>query len=188
VADTPEAVLDQASENMTKALGALDRNFGRVRTGRASLTLLDGVRVDYYGTPTPINQVATLSIPEPRLIVVQPWETNLLGAIEKAIFSCDMDLNPSSDGKIVRIPIPKLSEERRKDLVKMVKSMTEDARVAVRNVRREANSLLEKLEKDKVVSEDALRGLKDDVQKLTDGFIKKADEAQVVKEAEILEV
>lgn len=188
MADTPETVLEQAGENMEKALVALDRNFGRVRTGRASLTLLDGIRVDYYGTPTPLNQVASLSIPEPRLIIVQPWESNLMSAIEKAILSSNMDLNPSSDGKVIRIPIPKLSEERRKDLVKVVKSMTEDARVAVRNSRREANSLLEKLEKDKVIGEDELRTLKDDVQKITDGFIKKADAVQVTKEAEILEV
>ncbi len=173
---------------MEKALEALERNFGRVRTGRASLTLLDGIRVDYYGTPTPVNQVASLSIPEPRLIVVQPWESNMVGAIERAIMQSEMDLNPTNDGKVVRIPIPKLSEERRKDLVKVVKNMTEDARVAVRNVRRDANSALDKLEKDKVISEDDLHRYKDDVQKVTDEYVKQADKAQDEKEAEVLEV
>ena len=188
MAETVEAVIAETKTNMQKALDALDRNFGRVRTGRASLTLLDGIRVDYYGTPTPINQVASLSIPEPRLIVVQPWETSLLPAIERAIQQSEMDLNPNNDGKVVRIPIPKLSEERRKDLVKIVKSMTEDARVAVRNARRDANSALDKLQKDKIISEDDLHKFKDDVQKLTDQYVEKADKAQTEKEAEVLEV
>lgn len=185
---TAATVISQAKANMQKALESLDKNFGRVRTGRASLTLLDGIRVDYYGTATPLNQIATLSIPEPRLIVVQPWEAKLVSAIEKAILQSDMDLNPSSDGKQVRIPIPKLSEERRKDLAKIVKTMTEDARVAVRNLRRDANAVLEKMQKDKEISEDDLRRHKDDVQKLTDEYVEKADKAQAKKEAEIMEV
>lgn len=188
MANDAATVISQSKANMTKALESLDRSFGRVRTGRASLTLLDGIRVDYYGTPTPLNQVASLSIPEPRMIVVQPWETNLLSAIERAILQSDMDLTPNSDGKVVRIPIPKLSEERRKDLAKVVKNMTEEARVAIRNIRRDANAALEKLQKDKAISEDDLRRHKDDVQKITDEFIAKADKAQTKKEAEILEV
>jgi ribosome recycling factor len=188
MAQTSDAVLQQARTQMDKALESLGREFGRVRTGRASLSLLDGVRVDYYGTPTPLNQVANLSIPEPRLIVVQPWEARLVPTIEKAILQSDMGLTPASDGKVVRIPIPKLSEERRKELVKVVKGMTEDARVAVRNVRRDANAALEKLQKDKVLSEDDLHRLKDEVQKVTDSYVKKADEAQAKKEAEVLEV
>ncbi|PLX46333.1 MAG: ribosome recycling factor [Deltaproteobacteria bacterium] len=173
---------------MAKAIESLERNFGRVRTGRASLTLLDGIRVDYYGTPTPINQVAALSIPEPRLIVVQPWESNLVPAIERAILQSDMDLNPTSDGKLVRIPIPKLSEERRKDLVKVVRQMTEDAKVSIRNARRDANSALDKLQKDKEISEDDNRRMKDDVQETTDSFVKEADKVLAAKEAEVLEV
>ncbi len=188
MSQTPDAVLSQTTTGMEKALEALAREFGRVRTGRASLSLLDGIRVDYYGTPTPVNQVANLSIPEPRTIVVQPWEAKMVSAIEKAILQSDMGLTPSSDGKVVRIPIPKLSEERRKELVKVVKSMTEDARVAVRNARRDANAALEKLQKDKAIAEDELHRLKDEVQKLTDAYVKKADEAQTKKEAEVLEV
>lgn len=188
MSDNTATLISQSKTNMAKALESLERNFGRVRTGRASLTLLDGIRVDYYGTPTPLSQVASLSIPEPRMIVVQPWETNLLPAIERAIMQSDMDLNPNSDGKLVRIPIPKLSEERRKDLAKVVKSMTEEARVAIRNIRRDANAALDKLQKDKVISEDDLRRHKDEIQKATDEYIQKADKAQAKKEAEILEV
>ena len=186
--DTPEAVTDHAMDSMDKALEALQRNFGRVRTGRASLSLLDGIRVEYYGTPTPLNQVASLSIPEPRLIVLQPWDKSLISAIERAVLQSEMDLNPTNDGNVIRIPIPKLTEERRKELVKVVKGMAEDARVAVRNARREANSELDRLQRDKVVSEDDLRRLKDEVQKLTDEYVAKGDEYLKKKEAEILEV
>ena len=181
-------LLQQAKGNMEKALASLDKNFGRVRTGRASLSLLDGIRVDYYGTPTPLNQVATLAIPEPRLITVQPWEMNLLPAIERAIRQSDMDLNPSSDGKVVRIQIPKLSEERRKDLAKLVKNMTEEARVAIRNARRDANAALDKLLKDKLVPEDQERRAQDDVQKLTDRMIAEIDRLVHAKEAEVMAV
>lgn len=188
MADTPEAVLKEAKDGMEKALEALQRNFGRVRTGRASLSLLDGIRVEYYGTPTPLNQVASLSIPEPRLIAIQPWDKSLIGAIEKAIFQSEMDLNPTNDGNVIRIPIPKLTEERRKELVKVVKGMTEDARVAVRNARRDANSELDGLLKEKALSEDELRRQRDEVQKMTDEFVRRADELMGKKEAEILEV
>lgn len=188
MSNTADSVISDVKDAMNKAIDALGRNFGRVRTGRASLSLLDGVRVDYYGTPTPISQVATLSIPEPRLITVQPWEQNLIPTIEKAILQSDMDLNPTSDGKVIRIPIPKLTEERRKDLAKVVKGMGEEAKVAVRNARRDANSQLEKLQKDKEISEDDLRREKDSVQKVTDDFVKKVDGLVSDKEKEIMEV
>ncbi len=188
MADTPNAVLKEAESNMEKALEALQRNFGRVRTGRASLSLLDGIRVEYYGTPTPLNQVASLSIPEPRLIAIQPWDKSLIGTIEKAILQSEMDLNPTNDGNMIRIPIPKLTEERRKELVKVVKGMTEDARVAVRNVRRDANAQLDQLEKDKAITEDELHRYKDKVQKITDDHIQKGDDLMEKKETEILEV
>lgn len=186
-ADAQTTIAD-AKKNMQKALDTLEKNFGRVRTGRASLTLVDGIKVDYYGTPTPLAQVATLSIPEPRMIVVQPWEAKLVPAIERAIQQSEMDLNPINDGKLVRIPIPKLSEERRKDLAKVVKGMTEDARVAIRNIRRDANAVLEKLQKDKILGEDELKRSKDEIQKVTDEHVQKADKAQAKKEAEIMEV
>ncbi len=188
MADTPEAVKRETEDGMTRALEALQRHFARVRTGRASLNLLDWIRVEYYGTPTPLNQVASLSIPEPRLIAVQPWDKTLIPAIEKAILQSELDLNPTNDGNVVRIPIPKLTEERRKELVKVVKGMAEDGRVAVRNARRDGNSQLDRLLKDKVISEDDLRRWKDEIQKLTDAFVARVDEACKKKEAEILEV
>jgi ribosome recycling factor len=188
MSSTPEEVFRDANGGMEKALEALQRNLGRVRTGRASLSLLDGIRVDYYGSPTPLNQVASLSIPEPRLITVQPWDRSLLAAIEKAIHQSEMDFNPINDGSVIRIPIPKLTEERRKELVKVVKGIAEDSKVAVRNIRRDANSHLDKLLKDKVIPEDRLRREKDEVQKLTDRYVTKVDEIFKKKEAEILEV
>ncbi|MBI5014616.1 MAG: ribosome recycling factor [Deltaproteobacteria bacterium] len=188
MAATADTVISDAKTIMDKAIDALQRSFGRVRTGRASLTLLDGVRVEYYGTPTPLTQVASLSIPEPRLITIQPWDRTAIPAIEKAILQSEMDLNPTNDGAVIRIPIPKLTEERRKDLVKVVKGMGEDAKVAVRNARRDANAQLDKLHKDKAVAEDEVRRLKDETQKLTDRYVAKVDELLKKKEAEILEV
>jgi ribosome recycling factor len=188
MAGSSDAVFEDAKQNMEKALEAFQRSLGRVRTGRASLSLLEGVRVDYYGTPTPLTQVASLSVPEPRLIAVQPWDRSSIPAIERAILQSEMDLNPTNDGTVIRIPIPKLTEERRKDLVKVVKGMGEDAKVAVRNIRRDANSQLDKLHKDKELAEDELRRLKDEAQKLTDRNIAKIDEVLKKKETEILEV
>jgi ribosome recycling factor len=188
MADNPEEVLSDSEKGMEKAIEALQRNFGRVRAGRASLSLVDGVRVEYYGTPTPLNQVASLSIPEPRMITIQPWDKSMIAAIEKAILQSEMDLNPTNDGNLIRIPIPRLTEDRRKELVKVVKAMTEEAKVGIRNVRRDANALLEKLQKDKVLSEDDLRRRKDEVQKLTNRLVERADELLQKKEAEILEV
>ena len=188
MAATPDSIMTEAKSGMDKALEALQKGFGRVRTGRASLSLLDGVRVEYYGTPTPLSQVASLAIPEPRLITIQPWDRTVIPAIEKAILQSEMDLNPTNDGAVVRIPIPKLTEERRKDLVKVVKGLAEDQKVAIRNVRRDANAQLDKLLKDKLIPEDELHKRKDEMQKLTDQHIVKVDEALKKKEAEILEV
>jgi len=188
MADTPEAIVKEAKKGMDRALEALQRNFGRVRTGRASLSLVDGIRVEYYGTPTPLSQVGSLSIPEPRLIAIQPWDKSLIPAIERAILQSEMDLNPTNDGNVIRIPIPKLTEERRKELVKVVRGMTEEAKVAVRNVRRDANTQLDALQKNQSLPEDSVRRFKDEVQKVTDEFVRKSDEQLKKKEAEILEV
>jgi ribosome recycling factor len=188
MADTPEAIVKEAKKSMEKALEALQRNFGRVRTGRASLSLVDGIRVEYYGTPTPLGQVGSLSIPEPRLIAIQPWDKSLIPAIERAILQSEMDLNPTNDGNVIRIPIPKLTEERRKELVKVVKGMTEEAKVAVRNIRRDANGQLDALQKSQSLPEDSVRRFKDEVQKVTDQYVHGGDELLKKKEAEILEV
>jgi ribosome recycling factor len=169
-----EALVKETSARMERSIEAFRKELGKVRTGRASFSLLDGVKVDYYGTPTPLQQVGTLSVPESRLITVTPWDTKMIGPIEKAIQGSGLGLNPSSDGKTVRIPIPPLTEERRKELAKVVRKMGEDARVAVRNVRREA---IEKL-----------KGGQERVQKETDAHVKKIDEILKSKEQEILEV
>jgi ribosome recycling factor len=159
-----------------------------VRTGRASVSLLDNVRADYYGTPTPLNQLATLHVPEPTLITVQPWDVSQIAVIEKAIRAADLGLNPGNDGKLIRVPIPALTEERRKDLVKKLHHIAEDHRVALRNIRRDANENVKKLLKDKLISEDEDRRAHDEIQKLTDGYIQKLDQAAKVKEKEILEI
>ena len=159
-----------------------------IRTGRASLSVLDGVNVDYYGTPTPINQVATLSVPDPTLIVAQPWDTSLLAVIEKAILKSDLGLNPSNDGKVVRIPIPPLTEERRKDLAKKVHQMAEEGRTHIRQTRRDANEEAKKLEKGKEISQDDERRALEHIQKLTDQYIKNIDDLAKKKEKEILEI
>ncbi len=177
----------EAKDLMDKAIEALTRDFKRVRTGRASVSLLDGVRADYYGAPTPLNQMASLSVPEPRLILIQPWDPSACGAIEKALLKSDLGLTPNNDGKVVRIAVPPLTEERRKDLVKVVRKMAEETKVAVRNARREANDLLKEFKKEGEISEDdAFRG-QDEVQKITDKFITKVDELLAEKEKEILE-
>jgi ribosome recycling factor len=159
-----------------------------VRTGRASLTLLDGLRVDYYGVPTPLSQVASLSIPESRLISIQPWDSKVIGEIEKAIQKSDLGLTPLSDGKVVRIPIPPLTEERRKELVKVIKRMEEECKVAMRNLRRDANEQLKTAKKDKKISEDDQFKIQEEVQKLMDKSIEQVEEVVKAKEKEILEV
>ena len=171
-----------------KSLEALRKDLGRVRTGRASLALLDGVRVNYYGVPTPLAQVASLSVPESRTIMIQPWDSKLTGEIEKAIQKSDLGLNPLNDGKVVRINIPPLTEERRKELVKVIKRMEEECKVALRNLRRDANEQLKTAKKDKLVSEDDQFKLQEEVQKLIDKSIEKGEEIVKAKEKEILEI
>jgi len=178
----------QAKTRMDKVHSDLQHAMAGIRTGRASVSLFDNVRVDYYGTPTPINQVATLHVPEPSLITVQPWDVSQIGAIEKAIRSADLGLNPSNDGKLIRVPIPALTEERRKELVKKLHGVAEDHRVALRNIRRDGNESVKKLLKDKLISEDDERRAIDDIQKLTDASIAKLDQAAKAREKEILEI
>ena len=173
---------------MDKAIGAMQHEMAGIRTGRASVSIFDNLRVDYYGTPTPLNQVANLHVPEPTLITIQPWDVSQIGAIEKAIRTSDLGLNPGNDGKIIRVPIPALTEERRKEIVKRVHHVAEEHRVALRNVRRDANEHLKKLMKDKAISEDEERRALDEVQKMTDGYIQKVDGTSKAKEKEILEV
>jgi len=173
---------------MRSTVDTLLRELGTMRTGRASVAMLDNVRVDYYGTLTPLNQVGNLAVPDPTLITLQPWDPSLLPAIEKAIRTSDLDLNPQNDGKIIRIPIPSLTEERRKNLVKVAHKHAEEARVAVRNVRRDANEHLKKLLKDHDVSEDDEKHALAEVQKLTDQHIEEIGAALKKKEAEIMEV
>ena len=173
---------------MDKVLADLQHALAGIRTGRASISLLEPIRVDYYGTSTPLNQVATLHVPEPSLITLQPWDASQIGAIEKAIRASDLGLNPSNDGKLIRVPIPALTQERRKDLVKHLHGVAEDHRVGMRNIRRDANESLKKLLKDKLISEDEEKRALDDVQKLTDGFMAKIDQAAKAKEKEVLEL
>jgi ribosome recycling factor len=181
-------ILNSMTEKMESSTDAYKRELSKVRTGRASISLLDGLRVDAYGSPMPINQVATLTIPESRLIQIQAWDSQLLGAIEKAIQKSDLGLNPVNDGKLLRISIPQLTEERRKELVKKVKKITEDYRVAIRNSRREAIDTFKKQKIDKEISEDDLFRLQDDAQKETDKFIKTLDGLMAAKEKEVMEV
>ncbi len=176
-----------ARTRMEKVLTELQQEMTHIRTGRASISLLDSVRVDYYGSPVPLNQVAQLHVPEPAMITVQPWDTSMMGAIEKAIRNADLGLNPSNDGKIVRVPIPPLTEERRRDLAKKLSHLAEERRVGLRNVRRDANEQLKKMLKDKAISEDDERQALDTIQKLTDSQITKIDQAAKAKEKEILE-
>jgi ribosome recycling factor len=178
----------QARSRMDKVLSDLQHEMAGVRTGRASVNLLDNVRADYYGTPTQLNQMATLHVPEPSMITVQPWDVSQIGIIEKAIRSADLGLNPSNDGKLIRVPIPALTEERRKDLVKKVHHIAEDHRVALRNVRRDSNESIKKLLKDKLISEDEERRALEETQKLTDNYIAKLDQAVKAKEKEVLEI
>jgi ribosome recycling factor len=184
----PKSVIANTKDRMAKAIQAYSRELASVRAGRASASLLDRITVDYYGAPTPVNQLAGISVPEARLLVIQPYDRSVLGDIEKAILKSDLGLNPSNDGTIIRIMIPQLTEERRKDLVKVVKKESEEAKIAIRNIRRDANDDLKKLEKSGDITEDAQRGYSDDIQKLTDDHIAKIDQITKDKEKEILEV
>lgn len=177
-----------AEEKMKKSVEAVRHELAKVRSGRATTTLLDGVKVDYYGTPTPLQQVGNVSAPEARMLTVQPWDKGMIAAIERAILEAGLGLNPANDGTIIRIPIPALNEERRKELVKLSKKYCEDGRVAVRNIRRDANEHIKKAEKNHEVSEDDSKAAQDKIQKMTDAYIKKIDEMLTVKEKEIMEV
>jgi ribosome recycling factor len=175
------------NEEMVKSLDSLKREFSKVRTGRASISLLDGIKVDYYGTQTPLNQLATLSVPEPRLITIQPWDATVIKEIEKAIMKSDLGLTPVNDGKIIRVSIPPLTEQRRVELVKVVKKMAENGKVSIRNHRRDINEDLKQKKKDKEVSEDEFFKGQKEVQDITDDYIKKCDDLTQAKEKEILE-
>src|SRR5579863_2405011 len=178
----------QSRTRMEKSIADFQHEVTTLRTGRASVNILDGIRVDYYGTPTPLNQLANLHVPEPGMITVQPWDVSQISAIEKAIRASDLGINPANDGKMIRLPIPALTEERRKEIVKRLHHMAEDHRVAVRNIRRDANEAIKKLLKDKLISEDEERRALDGVQKMTDGHIQKIDQMSKVKEKEILDI
>lgn len=175
-------------DKMKKTIDALRREFASIRTGRATPALLDKITVDYYGTPSPINQVANISVPEPRMITIQPWERNMIGDIERAIMKSDLGLNPVNDGTMIRLSIPQLTKERRQEIVKVVHKKTEEGRVGIRNIRRDAIDALKKLEKTKEISEDELKKAQDDMQKLTDKYIKEADKVMAAKEKEVMEV
>ncbi|OPL16621.1 MAG: ribosome recycling factor [delta proteobacterium ML8_D] len=182
-----KAWIQEAGDKMEKAIDAFERDLARIRTGRASAALLQGINVDYYGTFMPLNQVASIAVPESRLLSIQPWDINILKDIEKAILKSDLGLNPSNDGKIIRVNVPPLTEERRKELVKVVKKMAEDCRVAIRNIRREVIEFLKSRKKAKEISEDDLFRLQDEVQKITDDHIMKIEGIISDKEKEILE-
>jgi ribosome recycling factor len=181
-----QEVIQECRSSMERRLKAFENDLAKVRTGRASITLLDGIKVDYYGTPTPLNQVATLTTPDARTIIVAPFEKKLIGDIEKAIMVADLGANPNNDGNVVRIPIPALTEERRKDIVKNLKKIGEDTKIAIRHARRDANDTIKKFEKAKELAEDESKKLQETIQKHTDEFVKLVDERLVKKEKEVL--
>lgn len=184
----PKTVLTDMKSHMEKTVAVLKNDFQKIRTGRASTAILDSVKVDYYGNPTPVSQVATLAVPEPRLITIAPWEAKLIPAIEKAIFNANIGLTPSNDGKSIRLSLPPLTEERRKEIVKELKKKGEDDKIALRNIRRDAMDRLKKLEKDKAITEDELKKMEKEVQDTTKSFELKVDEAVSNKEKEVMEV
>ena len=181
-------VLEQMKQEMEQTLGSLRTDFSKVRTGRASTSLIEGVMVEYYGSPTPLNQLASLSVPEARLLVVQPYEKNIVGAVEKAIYRADLGLTPINDGQVIRVPIPELTEERRKDFVRKIRKSAEDYRVSMRNHRRDANDYLKEMQKDKEITEDELHATQDRVQKVTNEYIEKLDHLLKLKEEELMVV
>lgn len=183
-----EDVLKKLKDEMEKNISSLNKSFARVRTGRATVSLLDGIKVDYYGTPTPINQVANVSIPESRQILIVPWDASVVGALEKAIQKSDLGLTPTTDGKAIRLIIPQLTEERRKEIVKTVKKMAEEGKVKLRNLRRDANEELKTLKKNNSLSEDELFKAQEEVQKITDQYIEKVDKILAAKEKEVMEI
>jgi len=183
-----DEIINDMKRDMSKSVESMKQSMMKVRTGRASIAILDGIMVDYYGTLTPLNQLATLAVPEPRLITIQPWDKGAMTPIEKAIMKSELGLTPNNDGKIIRVPVPPLNEERRRDLVKMIKKMAEDFRVEIRNHRRDANSMLKDLEKDKEINKDEMKSSQDRVQDLTDSYIRQIEDLLAAKEKEIMEV
>jgi len=183
-----DEIFEDLKDRMGKSIESLKREYSRLRTGRASISLLDGIKVSYYDTPTPLNQMASLAVPEPRLIVIQPWDKTAIENIEKAILKSELGLTPINDGKVIRISIPPLTEERRKELVKVARKMSEENKVAIRNIRRDANEMLKDLKKEKEITEDDLYRSQEEVQKITDQFISQVDELCAAKEKEILEI
>jgi ribosome recycling factor len=183
-----DEIFEDLKDRMGKSIESLKREYSRLRTGRASISLLDGIRVSYYDTPTPLNQMASLAVPEPRLIVIQPWDKTAIEDIEKAILKSELGLTPVNDGKVIRISIPPLTEERRKELVKVARKMSEENKVAIRNIRRDANEMLKDLKKEKEITEDDLYRSQEEVQKATDQYISQVDELCAAKEKEILEI
>lgn len=183
-----DEIFEDLKDRMGKSIESLKREYSRLRTGRASISLLDGIKVSYYDTPTPLNQMASLAVPEPRLIVIQPWDKTAIEDIEKAILKSELGLTPINDGKVIRISIPPLTEERRKELVKVARKMSEENKVAIRNIRRDANEMLKDLKKEKEITEDDLYRSQEEVQKTTDQFISQVDELCAAKEKEILEI
>ncbi|MEW9081076.1 ribosome recycling factor [Caldanaerobacter subterraneus] len=180
--------LKDSEERMKKTLNVLKSELAAIRAGRANPALLDRITVNYYGTPTPLNRLATITVPEPRVLVVQPWDVSQIGEIEKAIQKSDLGINPVSDGKVLRLVLPELTEERRKELVKLVHKKAEEARIAVRQIRRDANDLVKKMEKDGEISEDERKRREEEIQKLTDKYIKEIDKMVEAKEKEIMEI
>lgn len=183
-----ETLFQEAEDKMKKAVEAMRKELASIRAGRANPALLDKVQVDYYGTMTPVNQLASISAPEPRLLVIQPWDKSVIAGIEKAILKSDLNLTPSNDGTVIRIAIPQLTQERRQELVKLVKKKAEEFRVVIRNIRREANDGIKAMEKDKSISEDEAKKAQEQIQKLTDRYIEQVDKVLSNKEAEIMEV
>jgi ribosome recycling factor len=181
-------VLASMKSHMEKTIDALRKEYQKVRTGRASIALLEDIKVNYYDTPTPINQVAAVAVPEPRVITIQPWEAKLIPIIEKAILNANIGLTPTNDGKLIRLGVPPLTEERRKEIVKQLKKMAEDSKIALRNIRRDAIDSLKKLEKDKKISEDDLKRSEKDVQDVTNSYVAKVDDVVAAKEKEVMEV
>ncbi len=181
-------VIKDAEERMKKAVEVFRQDLAGMRAGRATPALLDKVRVDAYGSPVPVNNVATIEVPDPRTLVIKPWDRSLIKAIEKAINVSDLGLNPTNDGQVIRLSIPPMTEERRREMVKAVNKRTEEQRVAIRNIRRDANDQIKKMEKDKTISEDEAKRAQDEVQKLTDKYIKEIDQIMAAKEKEIMEV
>ncbi len=185
---TVKEIYASHEDKMKKALDVMRKEYASLRAGRATPALLDKIMVDYYGTPTPVNQVANIAVPEPRMLTIQPWEKQMLGMIEKAILKSDLGLTPNNDGSVIRLSIPQLTQQRRTELVKVVHKKAEECRVAVRNLRRDGNEEIKKLEKNRTISEDEAKKGQDDIQKLTDKYIKEIDHVMAVKEKEIMEV